>query len=810
MSIRRILVGATVAMMGIVANAQTSNNAFVQSFKANQISRPLGLNDARTLSDGALQRIGERVSANGFPTAAKATSLLKSAKAKSARMAKAKSNSIVTPMSAATYEASDTIFWESFEKWDGQTMPYIPTEPNNWVTKSAISDMTPYLTNGSCPTWTVYQGDGYYVPYATSGDLMLVCMYGEEIYGADGASVIAPAPQQDEWIVSPVINSIEGTNYLSFDICYSPYNTHSFVENDEPVFDMSRTSYDVEVLVTTSTRSASFDADKYTSVYKLSTEVDKEIAATDMNDDAAVGQLLYMRWHHIQIPLSEFDGENIRVAFRYTGSKGGSVLIDGIRVSDLLPVALFDRPEGSFYLGYSAESALLQAPVVLMPAYTPSVWTNYSNDDSKSFAWRYSVNGESGTSTERDLVMPASKPSDFVNWPTLQANSGLRADEYNGGPYAMVKAGGDAAMNLGEPVGVINFMLGNFNPTKLNWYAGIGTTGSAFGTGGEGFWAEMSDNFYRKVVGIANVFETPAAPYVFSQVVQSFDDYLNFGSPVVCTVYAVTELEDGGLQIEDKVIAQTTEVKVNPANGGGYTIVFDFGTPIVVDSPIAISIDGFDNDMVLSAKPLAQAFNHDSDKGFGFVLLRTANGGVSWVEVAGALNSLNTAGNMQMSFCMGMNATFPYIHSNSGDVFVVANDGDEKSFDLDTYWNPNGAGEGAFDPQWKVTCSEKWVNAKTVVDEENRKVSLVVEADMLPSNVDGRYATVTVEALACKETITVLQGSAITGIDGIANDDRFSNIDGTYTISGQRVNSADARHGLFIEKKNGKFVKVMK
>lgn len=805
MSFQKILLTTSAVLLSLAASAQSLNTSLqvINSLKANRYNKQVSRFDILNQSDKQIQEIGEKTSACGLPSKASAQKMLKEAMKKNPvlrRQAPAKTQN------KAKYTANDTIFFDSFEGWKGDVMPWLPSNPNTWSTKSNIEDMTAYTRNDLCPTWTVFEGDGYYIPYATHGYQFLVCMFADDVYSADGKTLIAPAPMQDEWIVSPTINAVSATNYLSFDINYSPWSTHFFLENNDSVFDRTRVAYDVEVLITTNTRTASYDPEKYTCVYKLSTEVDKEIANVNLDDKNAVAKLLYMNWRHVQIPLKDYDGSNIRVAIRYTGTKGGSVLIDDFRVSDLLPVALYDRPEGSFYLGYSNESAVLYAKYALMPAYCKSVWTNYSNDDAETFEWRYNVNGISGTSTERDLVMPAAKPGPFVNWPTLQADAGRRSDVYQGGTYAGIKAGGNGSLYLDESVGTVNFNLGNWDPTKFNWYGPVGE-GSVFGTGGGAFWAQMSNGAYNNVTGIANVFDAPTAPYVFNTVCQGFDDYFNLGATLACTVYKATDLGGGNLQIEDEVIAQTTVCQDNAARDGGHMLVFTFKEPLVIDCPIAISIEGLDETNVITAKPLAQALNHDNEKGYGFVLLRTAKGGITWIEIAGAMKQNEGAGNMAMSFCMGMNVTFPYVKSNDGDVFEVSKDGGNKSFDIETYFNPNGAGSDAVDPKWKVTCSDSWFKAETIVNEAAQTVSLKITADALPSNVEGRTGTVKITALGCEETITVLQGNAATAIESVNG---FNNNEGTYTLSGLRINSADAKHGVFVEKKNGKFIKVIK
>ena len=791
------MMGVALAMVGLTANAQS----ITPLQNAKKYNRTLGLNNVRNLPDAQLKQIGEKVSANGFPTRNTANRLLKAAKAKSSRMAKASSQIIDSRVSAANYTSTDTLFWENFEEWDGETMPYIPTSINKWSTKSNIDNLTPYISNGLCPTWTTFRGDGYYVPYAKEGDFMLVCMFGGEAYGTDGTSVIAPAPQQDEWLVTPTINAISSTNYLSFDICYAPWDTHFFVEGTDSVLDMNRIAYDVEVLITTSTRTTSYNADDYTQVYKLSDMVDKEIAGIDVNNSEEVDQLYYMTWRHIQIPLAEYDNKNIRVAFRYTGTKGGSILIDAIRVSDLLPVAKYDIPQGAFYYGFSEQANLFNIKVGLIPAYKQLVWNNYSNIDSKSYAWSYINNGEVASSSDYDLLMPAQKPTNsMVDMPELTASSFNRKDAFSAAYY---KVGGNAHYSYfdGESSVERDFYVGNFDPTKQFWTGQISSNPSnpiyAFGTGGGAFYGQLSNYYYNAVDGIGNFYEAPASPYVFNKVLVPLGEFFNLGATLACTLYKV----ENGNTITDEVIAQATVTDGIQISGGWY-LVFEFSEPIVMDDAMFILIDGFSNSNVIELAPLSQVLNHDNGKSYAFVKLNTYDGKYVIVDVANLLASVEGGGNMMVSHCIGMNAVFPYLHSMDGDVFAAASAGEIKSFAIDSYWNPQ--------TDWTITASDAWVKAESVVDEAAQTVSVKISADALPADKEGRSATVKISALGCEEVITVLQGSEITGIEGIANDKNFNSIDGTYTLSGQRVNSADAKNGVFLVKKNGKYVKVMK
>lgn len=790
MILRKIFLGLSLSALSLSVLAQSAQT--VKNLGAGIYRHPLGLNNFKNLPDNLLKQVSEHVSANGVPAKLQAQRLLQSGlKKNSLRKVKAEA-----PVSRASYTASDTLFWDSFEGWDGETMPWLPSSPNRWSTSSNIENLTPYLTNGSCPTWTGYQGDGYYVPYAQDGSQMLVCMYGGEAYDRDNVTVVAPAPQQDEWIVSPAITGIEDSHYLSFDICYSPWQSHYFIEGNDTVFDLSRTSYNVEVLITTNTRSLSYKAEDYTKVFDLTEEVDKQIAATNMNDSEAVGQLLYMNWKHVQLPLADFAGRNIRVALRYTGSKGGSIMVDAIRVSDLLPVAKYDIPSGSFYYGFS-ENAMLFTNIKmgLIPAYAPTVWENYSNVDSKSFAWKYmDAEGKEGNSTDFNLTMPALPSAELLEMPQLSASAGQRSDLYGNGYF---KVGGNAHYVLQEGM-VENFYVGNYDPTKQYWSGEIGAAGLgkayAFGSGSGSFYAQLSNYTFNAVDGIGNFYETPASPYVFNTVLLPLGDFFNLGAKLACTIYKV----ENGNEITDEVIAQAT-VEDGIQISGGWYLVFQFNENIVVDDAIFVLIDGFSNDLLVDIAPLSQALNHDSDKSYAFVKLNATDGGFGILDVANLLAGLEGASNMNVSHCIGMNAVFPYLHSLDGDVFVVGNAGEEKSFQMDSYWAPS---------ELTIASDASWVKAEPVVDEVNQTFNVRIVADALPAGLSGRHAEVKVSGTACDEVITVLQGDAITAINGVQAEVK-SSLNGTFNLAGQRMNGSNV-HGLYLVKKNGKYIKVLK
>ena len=821
---KKFLLGLLASTMAITMSAQTQPTQ--PNLGKSMYKGKLGLSHVRNLSDQQLSEVGRHVSAIPMPTKAQTAQMLRKAMANRPSMAKGKQANIGTNLCGANYTENDIVYAESWESWytNAQTgenkgffwIPSAWTSFINFDKETYISE-----TTFDCPTWMCYEADGYNQPYATDGRAVLLCLYGNDILGADGKTVIAPAPEQDEWMVSPAIKGVQGSNFLIFDLAYCPIYSHLFVDGENVSVDMNKLAYDVEVLITTSTRSATNNESNYTKVFNLAEIVDEMMTSADFTDTTTIANLMNMRWQHFRIPLTEYDGKDIRVAFRYKGKLGGAVMLDAIRVSDMLPVALFDRPEGSFFMGFSDDARLSYSHNVLMPAYIPTTWTNYSNADAESFTWTYKQGETETQSSERDLQMPAVAPGQLV-WPSLQAVSGARSDVYSGGADVNVtnvgivhsdngaaKVGGDARISYPDGT-TVNFTLGNFDPTKQYWLGEISNSNGvyAFGTGSGAFWAGMTNYKYNAVSGIANVYDAPASPYVFNNVSLPLGNFFNLGSELVCTVYKAKDLGNGALEVLDEILGQATTTEAKNISGG-YILSFDFNNIMVIDSPIAIEISGIDNDNVISFAPLSQAQNHDNGKGYAFVLLKNQETkGVWWCEIAGALSSVEGTGNMLISHCIGMNAIFPYIHSNNGDVFEALAVGEKRSFDIDSYWYPKKLDANDQLNGWTIECSEPWVKVEPTLNDAEKKAGVDITVEQLPSDIKGRKAEVTIKGLGCEETITVVQGEA-SGIEGITVDGVTAS-KGTYSIAGQRINRNNAKNGLYIENRGGKFVKVIK
>ncbi|MCD8237339.1 MAG: hypothetical protein LUD00_12010 [Prevotellaceae bacterium] len=747
-------------------------SSFAQEINAGQSSvqiKPFGSNlnrpqlisraQKRFVTEQEISAVGNKVTATGAVSLEKAKTTLRSAKMAMTRLRKA--NVLSAYSRKANYTAEDTVFFENWHEWDGKTFDFIPSTwyENSNVDPSIISSATGYN-----PTWQIYKGDGYYTPYAVSGDYMACIPYSDDILAADNKTILTPAPQQDEWLVSPRISNAKQSNYLSFDLALTPYYMHYFIEGTDTVFDMNRLSCDLEVLVRVGGRGTSYNPDDYTSVLKVSDYVDGLIANTNMEDDNEIMKnLLDFRWHHFSISLADIDVENksIQIAFRYTGKKGSSMLLDAIRVSDLLPVACYRIPEGCFNYGISKEFYIINGgngTHMIAPANEELTWKNLSNDDARTFEWNYTdAAGTNISATTKDFVIPASPATDFIAYPQLKATSDTKTDIYT--KAGMIKYGGNTGMSFADGSQTV-YGAGNYDYSKSYWAANAGAGKYVFGTGGEAFWGS-------KVHGIGNLFEKPKAPYLVSEIWLSLLDFsARSTAEFSCTIYKV---EDN--VITDEVIATTRikasdVVRVRDSQGitVGYSMSFPFSDIVFIDSAVFVFIEGLNQSGVNTIAPMSQVYNHDSDESYAFVAL-SGNNSYTLYDVAEMLQSMDGEGNMCVSMYINLNATYPYIYPTSGkNEVIIPNEGGTVSVACETYFSPEN---------WYLYPEANWIKVDKSFNETDFTSSLNITADPLPEGVSGRHGAVRVVSMGAEMYITVLQGDAAVGIGSVESTENI-------------------------------------
>ncbi len=756
MSLKKFTFGcAAFALSLLPAMAQQQANLNVSNYR-------VGLSHKLKFTDDDIQAMGEKCTPYGLPTIKQTVEAVNSYNTtvfSKSRTAK----SVAEAATRGAYVAADTVMWESFESWDGSAFNYIP---EGW-TEFAASDSYVKADYGYNPTWSVYQTDGYNAPYATDGQYVGMISYGYDLYDEDSVLVQA-APEQDEWLVSSAVSAIASTHYLSFNLGYSPISMHYFMNGADFDVDFTRKSFDLEILVTTSTRRPSNDVADYVSVFKLSDVIANEIKEVG-TDSVSISKLMSFTWHSFNLPLKQFAGEDIRVAFRYTGKNGGTVLLDAVRVSDLLPMAKYAVPEGAFFYGFSQEHYVVgqqQASAVLLPADRQSVWMNTSNSDSRTYEWAYFQDGDadsvpSGVFKEKNLVLPAHNACEMMYMPILTATGENRSNEFT--KTGVFKYGGNTAMTYGD-IAVVHG-AGNYDLTKGHWTAPLDGSNSRFlfGTGSESFWTQHNSNLTGKVTGVANWYEQPASPYIISRIWLPLAQFNSVTTNIKfnCTIYKCRINDEGILETTDEVIANTSttskSVKENQVNGS-YNMVFDFENPVVIDQPVLIYIDGFQNTNLLTIAPLAQALGHDSGVNYALISLETKNKSYWMAPLENIITNADGVGNAATSFCISSNAVYPYLYSKEGYAFAAENAGGEKTFECDTYFAPD---------TWTVEGMPAWAKFDKIVDEATSSVKVKFTVEALPADVTGRSANVKVVSECNEMTFTLLQGDKAVAIEGV-------------------------------------------
>ena len=608
------------------------------------------------------------------------------------RAANAKSLSIQNPAKSCAqtraYAAADTVFFDSFEDWDGTTWAYINS--SNWTRYSNCSD---YISeaNGDCPAWMAYQTDGALVPFPSHGITVAMVMNGYNVWNVDSTAIVTPAPDQHECIVSKLITTkVTADNYLSFDIAYMPY-TFYYIETfengvHEAYIDRDSLAFDVEVLISKNMRTPSNREENYTKVWQASNEVAPLFANLHSGDDISSNQeLMGFHWHHIQIPLADFEGANIRVAFRYKGKNGGTILLDNVRMSDLLPAACYDIPAGTFYYGMSIDGFYeTTSPNALVPAGVKTTWPNCSNEDCQAFEWLSWNKGDDCTtdggvantlrSTQQTLTAAPNSWGNSMPYPTLT----VRADNGHSDSYArsgFVKFGGGTELTVDGTTRV--YGATNCDLTKQYWTAASGTN-YAFGAPSEAIWKSMasedSEKLTGRVCGIANVCEKPAAPYTFSQVwvpLSAFSTMTNT-TTFYCDIHRAIAGDDGNYTVSSDLLASSSctakDVKDNYRKLKLYSLVFDFADGVTVDEPVFVYIHGFENKNVNTLAPYAQAQGHDSGKNYAYLAFQVEGGSYTMRPLSALLRNADGMSHAASSFLINFNAAFPDIAVVEGDI----------------------------------------------------------------------------------------------------------------------------------------------
>ena len=302
----------------------------------------------------------------------------------------AQSKSRINAPAVMKADENATLF-EGFESYEGQTSR--GWVPEGWSQESKTNP--PHVApegEGTCLVWEATQGDGFTSAY--SGTYVERVQVSMADFTADP---ITFAEQQDEWLITKAITPKTG-DYLTFQLCYSP----CFTLLNESTMDFSSVNNILEILVTTD------DGKTWEKVWDVLDDA-RSYTEDELWDD---GMSFVRPYHPMLVNISKYVGKNIKIAFRYYGINGESMMLDDVKVGEATPTAAATAPNAVFPIGLSLDGYNLSdgsgnvLNLALAPYKTSLEWTNVS-PAFESCTWTFpDEEGNETTSSSKNLEAP--------------------------------------------------------------------------------------------------------------------------------------------------------------------------------------------------------------------------------------------------------------------------------------------------------------------------------------------------------------------------------------------------------------------
>jgi len=593
---------------------------------------------------------------------------------------------------------------ESFEGWDGATLDWLPA---GWTDESktgspVTTDMYGDPVNF---TWKTTDDSGAFSTPAKDGHCYAHCQFAFPytiLSGSDEVLIIPPT--SDEWLISPAVE-VKADFSWKFYLHINPF----WARFDYETFEFTALKTHIETLIS---------EDNGATWTRLWNSDDFMLSFTDEELYETMGDF---PWYYVKFDLSSYVGKTVKTAVRYIDDDGESAMVDMFTIGLLQPQAYYEVPEASFITGYSADYYELNADILQSFAYTPVQWNGYSID-ADAVSWSF---GAYGTFTEAQPLVTL--PFDLIDPPVLTATSNVGSATYQWGTtYPYLFTGG----TMGD-IGVPEYHIGNYDKRfGFTRYSDINAEG-------------MAD--YGTFKGVSNYFAKPASNYAIDTIFVHVGNLVaKAGEPVKLAVYKIND--DSTLGDTLGIAEAYPEDFIFAFNSNGldyYTVPFIFKA---LDPETMLESDTW---LDINSPILVEFYNYESAYIF-FQYEDNPDGyNYAYISFEEGVMPLSDFG-IYTSALFDMTATLPFLYTedNKYDAPVA---GGSKSFDITTYWHPNGWWLDEELPDW-ITFGSLTLNQSTGV------ATLPVNVAALPSGVTGRSANIELASYACNLTLQVKQG----------------------------------------------------
>lgn len=597
--------------------------------------------------------------------------------------------------------------------------------------------------------WEATQGDGFTSAY--SGTYVERVQVSMADFTADP---ITFAEQQDEWLITKAITPKTG-DYLTFQLCYSP----CFTLLNESTMDFSSVNNILEILVTTD------DGKTWEKVWDVLDDA-RSYTEDELWDD---GMSFVRPYHPMLVNISKYVGKNIKIAFRYYGINGESMMLDDVKVGEATPTAAATAPNAVFPIGLSLDGYNLSdgsgnvLNLALAPYKTSLEWTNVS-PAFESCTWTFpDEEGNETTSSSKNLEAPEYGFGQY-DAPSLVTKIGSKTSDATK-LYDAVQYGGSVMIKDGD--NYLSFDAAMYDLNRLVSkkakfsLAGDGVFG--MGATSDATWNQLLKTEGMKVTGMGMFIPQPAAPYTLSSanaVVYYTAGKLTDKSQLKATVYKVED--DGSFTAMAEGYCSPSEFyKADEDSNTKAIFYFEReidGLPtqaeLFVDYPIVIQ---FSADLAEGEEfDFVNAFDSAPDEVENnvYVFFNDAEGTRKMINTTAlSFEDGSAAAGLYASF----DATYSWLRSDE-DAFEAKPAGESKTFDLDSYYNlVNSKGENLATATGEGLGDWYTVSFANGSGTEPAKMTVTVNA--LPEGTDVRSSYFDVEVFGMKKRFYVAQHS---------------------------------------------------
>ena len=657
-------------------------------------------------------------------------------------------------------------YFEQFEGWNESL-------GEDWIPENMTEKNLPHSIKGVDGntrnlTWCCLESGGFLMPTTTDGtkEAFIRFAYDQK---DNNDSIICPAKEQDEWLITPVITpkASENLYFLAAIDNISVYNI------GEGFLDWGTSKFiKREVVNTLSVLVSADDGKSWTEVWN----VEKDVTSKMSDEDIIYGP--FFEYAPFKVDLTAYQNKPIKIAFRYwraaANMNGNSVCLDAILVGIPQSEAMYARPDGGFMAGFSQDWLSMNNSIMLLPAYVENQWFNASGTYADTFEWEFpDGDNPDATVTYTDADPFVGYAPNIVSSPILTASVGgqnpstfqwgIPANEPT--VKALVQYGGDMVVPGPDNVPVM-IGMGNFDMFKRFTTSQFGVDNFCFGTGSSEMWGGTVD-------AIANFFSKPAAPYAISNLwIQAGELDADADAEFKLIVH---EVDDWGYMGDTIAVSTCYANQVAETMMGGdvyYTIPFkfykedEFGyeveSYIEINSAVMVELTGINSPKVRKFAPFNQYENGDNGENncYAFFLIEKEDKPGEYVRRMLAASDLLI--DFNSSFLFFTDALYNWMKVDE-DMFEAPVEGGSKVFDINTYYNPQPV--DADYVTWWIESDDKaamdeWVTTEFIPATQTENPKMKLTASALPEGVAGRKAAFTLATIGASAKFQVVQGDA--------------------------------------------------